>query len=49
LIVGFTPVETSDDRIVGILIKDDNTIDTSAPQINTPSATGRRSSWRELH
>ena len=48
MIVGFTPIVTSDGRVVGILIKDDNTIDEVEPQISTPSATGRRSSWREL-
>ena len=49
LIVGFSPVVTSDGRVVGILVKDDNTVEKGDPQFSTPIATGRRSSWRELH
>jgi type IV pilus assembly protein PilY1 len=48
LIVGISIVVTTDGKIVGIVIKDDNTIDNTDPPVETPNPTGSRSSWREL-
>jgi type IV pilus assembly protein PilY1 len=48
MVVGISIVVTSDGQVVGIVVKDDDTVDKYTPPIDADTSSGRRSSWREI-